>query len=311
MKLSVDMGHRYSKFFDGSKTKIILTILGEPQGDLMGDNNRQEIRTSEGHWYLGQTAVTQSLTHITGKDEEWASTPEYRALLLYGISEYLSPSTDSTVVDLVVSLPIVDYRRNRPALTKLLRKTHLVERPNRRKLIVTIRNLLWLPQGFAPAKPFLGDDKNVVALDFGSRNINYVQFNGQELINGKTDSKEVGAAQVIQDIVKRIQEQTGRELSEQEMMEVIQGKEFRVSGQPIDVSDIITERLGYYARFYKSFISDRWGSAKDIDTFVSFGGGAILAGQSLVIKYPQMVVLDDPQCAQARSMFDYLNRMMG
>lgn len=310
MKIAIDMGHRYSKFFDGAEPKMINTVLGEPQGDLMGDNNRQEIKTTEGHWYVGQTAMRQSVTHITGMDERWAFSPEYRALLLYGISEYLSPSTDSVVVDLILSLPIADYKRNRPALTKQLRQTHLVERPNRRKLLVTVRNIIWLPQGFAPAKPFLGDDKNVVALDWGSRNINTAQFVGRELINSKTASVEAGAAQVVQDIGQRIEERTKRELSEPEIVNVIQTRQLRAFGQPVEVADIIEERLGYYSRFYESFISDRWGNGADIDTFVSFGGGAILAGESLQAKYSQMVVLDDPQFAQVREMYKYLNRKL-
>lgn len=311
MKFSADMGHRYVKYYNGHETKMIPAILGEPQGDLMGDNTREEIKTIEGHWYIGHTALTQSLTHITGKDERWSFSPEYRALLLYGVSEYLSPSTDSVIIDLILSLPIADYKRHRPELSKSLKKTHVVERPNHRKLMVTIRNLVWLPQGFAPAKPFIGDNKNIVSLDWGSRNINSAQFQGRELINSKTNSIEAGAAYVLQDIGRRIEERTKRELSEPEIVEVLKTKTVRSYGQPVDVADIIDERLGYYARFFESFISDRWGNGADIDNFVSFGGGAILAGESLKQKYPQMVVLDNPQFAQVIAMFDYLNRKLG
>lgn len=311
MKIAADMGHRYSKFFDGATKLMISTVLGEPQGDLMGDNNRQEIKTQDGHWYIGQTALLQSLTHITGKDESWSFSPEYRAMLLFGLSEFLSPATDNVVIDIILSLPITDYKRNRPALTKSLRKTHLVERPNRRKLSVTIRNLVWLPQGFAPAKPFMGEDKNVVSLDWGSRNINTAQFTGRKLIDSKTQSVEAGAAAVLRDIGKRIEERTKRELSEPEIVTAIQSKVVTSFGKPVNVADIIDDRLGYYTRFYESFISDNWGNGADIDTFVSFGGGAILAGASLLAKYPQMVVLDDPQFAQVTAMYDYLNRKLG
>jgi len=311
MKISADMGHRFSKFFNGDKENMLPTVLGEPQADLMGDDNREEIKTQDGHWYIGHTALEQSITHITGKDENWAFSPEYRALLLYGISEYLSPATDNVVVDIILSLPIVDYKRHRPELSKLLKKTHLVERPNRRKLMATIRNIIWLPQGFAPAKPFMGENKNVVALDWGSRNINTAQFNGRKLINSKTASIEAGAAQVLLDIGRQIEERTKRELSEPEIIEVIQTKTVSSFGQPVDIADIVEERLGYYIRFFESFISDRWGNGADIDTFVSFGGGAIFGGDSLQKKYPQMVVLDNPQFAQVIAMYDYLNRKLG
>jgi hypothetical protein len=310
MKIGADMGHRYSKFFDGNEPKMILTMLGEPQGDLVGDSSREEIETGEGHWFVGETALEQSLTHITGRDERWAFSPEYRAILLYGISEYVSPATGSVVVDLILSLPIADYKRNRPALTKLLKKSHLVKRPARRDLMVTIRNLMFLPQGFAPAKPFLADDKNVVALDWGSRNINTAMFKGRKLINSKTNSFEAGATTVLQDIGRRIEEKTRRELSEPQIVEALRTKTVRSFGQPVDVSDIIDERMGYYYRFYEAFISDRWGNGSEVDTFVSFGGGIILAADQIVEKYPQMVVLDQPQLIQVISLWEYLKRKL-
>ncbi len=310
MKISADMGHRYSKFYDGVEPKILPTVLGEPQGDLIGDNGREEIETGDGHWFVGETALQQSLTHITGRDENWAFSPEYRAVLLYGISEYVSPATDGVVVDLVVSLPIADYKRNRPELTKSIQKAHLVKRPGRRNLVVTVRNVVFLPQGFAPAKPFLADDKTVVSLDFGSRNINTAMFAGRKLINSKTNSIEAGAATVLQDIGRRIEERTRRELSEPQIVEVLQTKTVRAFGQPVDVSDIINERMGYYYRFFESFISDRWGNGAEIDTFVAFGGGVILAGERLKEKYPQMVVLDRPQLATVLAQYDYLKRKL-
>ena len=310
MKFSADMGHRYSKFFDGGEAKILPTVLGEPQGNLIGDAGREEIETAEGRWFVGTTALQQSLTHITGKDEKFAFSPEYRAILLYGISEFTSPATDSVVVDLILSLPIADYKRNRPELTKLIQRAHLVKRPGRRNLVVTVRNLIFLPQGFAPAKPFLADSKTVVALDWGSRNINTAMFRGRTLINSKTNSFEAGAATVLQDIARRIEERTRRELSEPEIVEALQTKTVRSFGQPVDVSDIINERMGYYYRFFESFISDRWGNGAGVDTFVSFGGGIILAGDRLKERYPQMVVLDRPQLATVLAQYDYLKRKL-
>ncbi len=310
MKISGDMGHRYAKFFDGTAAFIMPTILGEPQGSLIGDNGREEIETAEGHWFVGDTALEQSLTHITGRDEQWAFSPEYRALLLYGISGYVSPATDGVVVDLILSLPIADYKRHRPALTNLIQKAHLVKRPGRRNLVVNIRSLHFLPQGFAPAKPFLADDKTVVALDWGSRNINTAMFQGRKLINSKTNSFEAGATTVLQDIGRRIEEATHRELTEPQIVEALQTKTVRSFGQPVDVSAIVNERMGYYYRFYESFISDRWGNGAAVDTFVSFGGGAILAGDRLVERYPQMVVLPDPQLATVKAQHQYLLRKL-
>lgn len=312
MKFSGDMGHEYSKFYDGETLRKLTTVLGEPQGDLMGTNEREEIETGEGRWYVGDTALRQSITRITGRDEGWAFTPEYRAILLFGISEYVSPATDSIVVDLVLSLPIVDYRRNRPELNRLLQKTHLVKRPGRRNLMVAVRNVIFLPQGFAPAKPYLAPDRTVATLDMGSRNINYATFEGSSLIDQKTNSRESGATQILLDIGKRIEERTHREFTIPQIVGILQTKRARAANKDYDVADIVEERLGYYFRFIESLISDIWGNAAEIDHLVTFGGGAILAGERLHRKYPaQVVILDNPQFATVLAQYEYLKRKLG
>lgn len=311
MKFSADMGHGYSKFYDGETLKILTTVLGEPQGDLIGANNREEIETSEGHWYVGETAMKQSITKITGRDEGWAFTPEYRGILLYGVSDYTSPATDSIVVDLVVSLPIADYKRNRPELIRQLQKTHLVKRPARRNLMVTIRNVVFLPQGFAPAKPFLGPDKTIATLDLGSRNINYATFEGANLIDQKTNSRESGATAILLDIGKRIEERTHREFSIPQIVEILGTQKAKSAGNEFDVSDIVEERLGYYFRFIESLISSIWGNAAELDNLLCFGGGTLLAGERLLRKYNQAVILDNPRFATVMAQYDYLKRKLG
>lgn len=312
MKFSADMGHGYSKFYNGTELKIVTTVLGEPQGDLVSSNDREEIETDEGRWYVGETAMSQSIMKITGRDERWALNPEYRALLLYGVSEYVSPSTDSVVVDLILSLPIADYRRNRPELTKLLKRTHLVKRPARRNLMVSIRNLIFLPQGFAPAKPYLAIDRNVATLDLGSRNINYATFEGNKLIDNKTDSRESGATEILLDIGKRIEQRTHREFTVPQIVNILQTGTARASNRDFDVSDIIEERLGYYFRFVESVVSNVWGNVTAIDNLICFGGSMILAGDQLAAKYPdQVIVLDTPQFSTVTSQYNYLKRKLG
>jgi hypothetical protein len=312
MKFSADMGHGYSKFYDGTELQKLTTVLGEPQGDLVGANDREEIETDEGHWYVGDTALTQSITKITGRDEGWAFTPEYRAILLFGLSEYLSPATDGVVVDLVLSLPIVDYRNNRSELTKLLKRTHLIKRPDRRNLLATIRNVVWLPQGFIPAKPYLALDRTVATLDMGSRNINYATFEGNKLVDNKTDSRESGATEILLDIGKRIKDRTRREFTIPQIVKILQSKTARASNRDHDVSDIVDDRLSYYFRFVESLISDIWGNVTEVDNMVCFGGGIILAGERLQQKYPdQVVVLDNPQFATVLAQYNYLKRKLG
>jgi hypothetical protein len=308
MRISADMGHEDAKLYDGAELLKIPAVLGEPQGDLLSANDREEIETEAGHWYVGQTALSQSINKITGKDEQWAFSPEYLALLLYGLSQYVSAETDALTVDLALSLPIADYRRNRPALTKIFQRAHLVKRPRRRALVINIRSLVFLPQGFAPTKKYLTHTNMIGSLDLGSRNINYVTVEKGILIDVKTDSVEGGATQVLVDIGKRIEQSTKRELNIHQIVETVATKKVKSFGEEIDVSDIINDRVKYYHRSIESLISKIWDNTSDIDKIVIFGGGALLVGDKLTKKYSQAVVSDNPQFATVIAQYDYLKR---
>jgi hypothetical protein len=152
----------------------------------------------------------------------------------------------------------------------------------------------------------------VAALDMGSRNINYATFEGNKLVDNKTDSRESGATEILLDIGKRIKDRTRREFSIPQIVKIVQTKTARAANKDHDVGDIIEERLGYYFRFIESLISGIWGNVAEVDQMVCFGGGIILAGDRLAAKYPdQVVVLENPQFATVLAQYDYLTRKMG
>lgn len=310
MKISADMGHGWGKFFDGSKKIIEETLLGEAQQTTMESNGHKQIATDEGRWFVGSTARTQSIAKIRGQDETWAFSPEYRALMLYGISEYASPETDRIVIDLVSGLPVVDYKRNREALTETLVKTHKAARPHKRNLTIEVRKVAWLPQGFAPARTFIQPGRKVATLDLGSRNVGYTTFVYKELIEPQTDSRENGAMPILADISKKIEEKTKRKLHQVEIVDVIKTRTVHAFGEPVNVSEIIDYYLNIYYRSIKTVISEVWGNTADVDKFVVFGGGALLIGDRITKDYPQAVILDDPQWANCYAQYEYGRRRL-
>jgi len=311
MFISSDMGHSAVKLFDGNRIISFPAVVGDTQGDLMGRNNRMKIETNEGAWFVGETALKQSSTRIMGRSETWALSPEYRALLLYGLSEYTSSETGSVVVDLVTGLPIVDYKRNRASFIASLEQTHEIKRPGRRALSMTIRYVRPLPQGFAAARPYLATDRTVATLDLGSRNVNYATFAGAELIENKTDSAEFGATVVVNDIAKKIEENTRRELNTLDVIKVIKTGKVRAFNKTYDVSELINERTGYYARAIDALMARVWGNLAEIDTFAIFGGGALLIGEHIKEQFPdQAVIVNDPIFATVRAQYDFGKRSL-
>jgi hypothetical protein len=324
MKISYDPGHYSVSAYNGEgEPKSELSVIGEPRGDLMQANNRREIISEFGHWFVGQTALKQSGNLIFGRDEMWAYTDAYRSLMLYILSQFYAPETDSGVVELCMGLPIQDYKNNRDELKGMLERNYKIERSrcgkkDKRDLRLLIRNVLFLPQGLAPARPYLVSGKKLVCLDLGSRNINFITIDitdGQlDIIEKDTRSREAGATDTINSIIGDIADISGREFSIPQIVKLIESGEDSVTAgnQPFDVGDILGEHLGAYRNKILTLITDVWGNARDIDNFIVFGGGDYLAGETIQQKYPhQTIRLPDPLYSTVKAQYGYLVKKGG
>lgn len=310
MRLAIDSGHETTKCYDGQKEIIFESLLGETQSTLMRNNGHlPQITTIDGQWLVGKAARIHSVTRTRGKDSSWAFKPGYRALLLFGISEFASPETGSVVVDLAAGLPIADFIRNREAISKTLVGEHYIERPGRRNLTISLRNIAFLPQGFAPAKPWIKPGLRVGVLDLGSRTINHLGIRDEELIGSQAASVEQGATPVLREIATRIERETGRLYHPLEVVEILKGKGVRVSGQPVDVSETIDYCRDAYFQSVETLISEIWGDATKLDHLLVFGGGALLIGDRLMETYSQAQILPDPQMASVRSLYAHAKRI--
>ena len=317
MKVSADMGHQFVKIHDGLQTLIFPAIVGEVFGNLMGEDDRDEIETPLGHWYVGETAATQSLTTVSGRDQSWAVQPEYRALLLFGIAALAARSTNRLVVDLAIGLPIRDYRENKDAIVSTLVGDFRVKAKIKgvtRSLIISIRSVLALPQGFAPASPFLDLDATVATLDLGSRTINYATFRGVKLLDAKTDSNELGAMNMLLQISSDIADKIGRVLAPLEVVKLLSGaaynKRVMAHGKWFDASEIIARNTNSYSRSVLGTMSLAWGDIIDeISRIIVVGGGAYVAGGAIKEKYPDQAVIPNlSQIATVISQYEYLDR---
>lgn len=305
MIISFDGGHKYIKIMAGpSKRKLYEAVLGEIQPSLSQNGTEQQVTTDDGRWFVGKSARQFSHSFITGNDESWPLSCHYRALLFYGVSQLTSPETGSVVVDLVASLPISDYRRSKQEFADSLLGVHSALCPGRRPLTVDIRKVKVLPQGLAPAHSFMIGDTVGGTLDNGSRTTNAIRWAGNTVESA--GSSECGATQLLVDIAARIQEETGRQYTPFEVVEILSGnREVRVSGQPFDAAGIIDYLVDTYAESIISSVAEIHGNAADLDTLVVFGGGALLVGNAIKERYPQAVILKNPQWASAEAQLDY------
>lgn len=333
MKISYDPGHYSVSAYNGIDLKNFLAVLGEPWADTMqmsipgeaqrqkNSTGRQEIISEFGHWFVGKTALKQSGNLTYGRDEGWAYTNAYRSLMLFTVSQFFAPETNSGVVDLVMGLPIQDYKNNRAKLKTMFERNYKIDRSKyskQRDLSLFVRSVLFLPQGVAPARAYLEAGKMIVCLDLGSRNINYITVDitdgHPDLLERLSRSREAGATATINSIIADIADLTGREFSIPQIVRLIESSEDSIfsGNKKFDVRNILDHHLDSYRDKILTIISNIWGEAKDIDQFIIFGGGDYLAGEAIAQKYPgQVVRLDKPLHATVKSQWDYLAKKGG
>lgn len=299
-----DLGHTYYKgmaTIQGKTQKVFFeSVLGEVQPLLGEQNGYLQLETKEGAWFVGQAALEQSKNQIWGQASAWAFQPEYKALHLLAISEIISPQTYEIDVYLVSGLPRSDWS-NRQAIARSLTGQHTISRLNRdRKLTINILDVSFTMQGIAAlqAGGRIRDDMTVAYLGLGGRNKTFATQRGNHLVADKCGSDEGGLLTVIDDFIKRVQRQTGRELKIHEAIEAMAAGQIRSRGKlyEIDVNKILEP----YVQSIHSLIGQVWGNTTGIDQLRIGGGGALVAGETIAGQYEQAVIVEDPQWQEVR-----------
>lgn len=304
MIYAADIGHSYFKGIGNGKRVFFPSVLGEIRAQLVGQDGYLQIETDDGAWFIGDGAIEQSLNLIRGQDKSWLKTPMYRALLLAGISEVVSPATYEVTIDLVSGLPVADFSM-RDEVSALLSGSHLVRRPGRRNLEITIRNILFVPQALAAFDGNLNDGKTLVVLDIGGRNINYSTLTGKRAIATQCGSTEAGMLNIVEQIARQIKNKTGRDLKTHQAIEAMKTGRTRAYGQECDVSDIVTAELEMFVDSVHTLVSSKWGDTSAVDILLIAGGGALMVGERVARRYPQARIVDDPQWANANGYLRY------
>jgi plasmid segregation protein ParM len=305
MIYAADIGYSYFKGIGNGKRVFYPSVLGEIRTQLLGQDGYLQVETDDGAWFIGDGAIEQSLNLIRGgQDKDWAKTPMYRALLLAGISEVVSPATHEVAIDLASGLPVADFSM-RDEVVGLLTGTHLVKRPGRRNLEITIRNALFVPQALAAFDGNLDNGQTLVVLDIGGRNINYSTFTGKRAIATQCGSTESGMLNIVEQIARQIKTKTGRDLKTHQAIEAMKTHQVRAYGRVCDVGDIVTGELEMFVNSVHTLVSSRWGDTSAVDIMLIAGGGALMVGEQIARNYLQARIVDDPQWANVNGYLRY------
>lgn len=287
------------------------SLLGEAKELLAPDDSLRHVQTSEGEWFIGDSARIYSRNHIMGRSRHWTLTAAYRALHLYSIAQHVAPSTREAVVSLVTGLPLSDFKTNRPKIIESLQGEHVVNLQGReRPLKIIVQDVYVAIQGVAAIMAEgVQPGQTVAWLGIGGRNKVWatIQKDAQgrgRFIPDQTGSNEGGYLSVVLHFIDEIKRTYQLELSEHEAIQAMEKGEISLYGRPVDISSIVATAEESFVDSSVGLIYNVW-TERDLPKVADFrigGGGALAVGKTLASTLPQGRVVNEPRWTEAQGL---------
>ncbi|MDH5542046.1 MAG: ParM/StbA family protein [Nitrospinota bacterium] len=148
-----------------------------------------------------------------------------------------------------------------------------------------------------------GTDVDGLVVDIGFNTVDVVAFSGGSAIKGESAMFErAGVSRIAQDLMQKIQSDTGLNLSEQEAKQVLLEGKIKVYGAEKDFSVSIEEIVEDYLEGILNTLTSRWEDRLQRSSVLLIGGGgAHYMKAFLPERYRNIVhIPDDPEFSNAR-----------
>lgn len=274
-----DAGFAYCKAISDKGQQVIFpSVVGEippTQADMFSNGDFQ-ISLDGNSWLLGDSALRQSLLLDDQQSRDWVLSPQWRAMLLAGISQVTKAS--KVDVEVVTGLPFGDYKQYKDRLKDTLLGQHRIKREGRNTQAFNIVGVKILTQNFAPLfthLPSLNIDAQVGVLNIGSKTVELatVQLN------------KGGRPEAIRTQCQTVSSGTRTILPLIRSMLTIDNPGIKYTDYEIDKL-LPKMDTTHYTQMLKTLISRNWADnmvypLNKLSHFIVTGGGASLVGIEL------------------------------
>lgn len=144
-------------------------------------------------------------------------------------------------------------------------------------------------------------------VDFGGRTLDTILINPPSSIDHeRSGSAQIGVLNLLDLIDAALKRKFNLSSIQKYAVESAATKKvFRTFGQDRDVSEIVEEAMSKIQAQVDREIQRKFGNAADLDRIIFVGGGSALMPQ-ILNNYPNAVMVNEPEFANARGMYKYL-----
>lgn len=291
--LGVDVGFGYTKAFDGERSVIFKSIIGDAT-DIQFQSGFSEgselenlhVEVDGKQYYVGDMAEKQSSVREFTLDQNTLLENSAKILALTSLKLFTSPSTRE--FSLVTGLPIRYFKQFRAKYQQMLEGSHDLKYftpEGVEERSVDIRKVRVLPQPFGSVFNLLMNnhgrivDKEVArqkfgVIDIGFRTTDYTITDRLRYIERGSRTTDTGISKAFSLISRKIQEQSGVNVELYRLFEPVKKGLIRIRGKELGLAELRDEVLRQLCTAIISDMERLWVEDWDLEFILLSGGGA-------------------------------------
>lgn len=326
--IGIDLGYGYVKVSDGNKEFVFPSTVGVG-ADLRFNSlllnfkkptDNLAITVDNKKYFVGDLAVRQSPIVSRSMGRNRVEDINAKVLLLAGLA--LFAESGDQKFNVVTGLPVDYYQLYKDDWALLMQGTHAIKfstGAQERPVLITIDKIQMIPQPFGTLYDRRLDyegnllenelaNLKIGIVDIGYKTSDLALATDLEFVGKQSISSEIAMSTAYNMIAQRIQEKYKVEKENYELDKVIEAGIIRVAGVPHDITEFKKEAFSILADKIATEVNSIW-DKREIDVILLTGGGGKAVSEYFLPKFPQAVLVNEPQFANVRGYLKLANAL--
>ncbi|MFH1071409.1 MAG: ParM/StbA family protein [Candidatus Glassbacteria bacterium] len=292
--LGIDVGFGYTKAFDGDRSIIFKSIIGDAaeiqfqSGFSEGGELENLHVTIDGKdYYVGDLAEKQSNVREFTLEQNTLLENSAKVLALTSLTLFTGPGNREFSV--VTGLPIRFFKQYRSRYVQMLEGAHRIKvhlREEATERVIDIKKVRVLPQPFGSVFNLLMNshgrivDRDVARqkfgiIDIGFRTTDYTITDRLRYIERGSRTTDTGISKAFSLISRKILEQSGVNVEMYRLFDPVRKGLIRIKGKEYSLAELRDEVLRQLANSIVGDMERLWVEDWDVEFVLLCGGGAV------------------------------------
>jgi plasmid segregation protein ParM len=327
LNVGLDIGYGVVKAITPDAVLMFPSVCGHARGikfaaeDIAARHPGDQLWDEYGAWFVGDLALTQlapgELLRLRGRTaDETAMGNVFRVRLAKAALGKLLPAHDGgDVVHVTISTGLpTDHMSDAAGLKAALHGQHYIK-TDATQVVVDVIDVKVMPQPYGTifSRLLLPDGKvnrehmymRTGVCDVGTYTVDLALDDDGEFVDGESGSIEGGVSSVHERIAAQLESEYRQKIPFKMLEQVLRTGMFRARGTEKDYSDLVREAVEPLRSATLNLLNEKWKAGTTVDIVYLSGGGAELVHEAVATAYPQTVLVDEPQLANARGYLNY------